>query len=47
MNKKEAFCVRTYFLKSYKLSVINTHLGLDKKERETQISEILDYIYMI
>ncbi len=30
-----------------KISIINTHLGLDKKEREIQISEILDYSYGI
>lgn len=46
-NEQRGFLCANILSKSYKLSVINTHLGLDKKERETQISEILDYIYDI
>lgn len=46
-NEQRGFLCANILSEYYRLSVINTHLGLDKKERRIQISEILDYIYDI
>lgn len=43
-GEQRGFLHTKIFLKSVCIDVINTHLGLNKDEREEQLNEIIDYI---
>lgn len=46
-NEQRGFLNANIFSKYGKMNIINTHLGLDKYERQTQINEILSYLYNV
>lgn len=46
-NEQRGFLNANIFSKYGKMNIINTHLGLDKYERKTQINEILSYLYNV
>ncbi|MGX4599581.1 endonuclease/exonuclease/phosphatase family protein [Faecalimicrobium sp. JNUCC 81] len=46
-NEQRGFLNANIFSEYGKMNIINTHLGLDKYERQTQINEILSYLYNV
>lgn len=47
VKEQRGFIHTNIFSEIGSISVINTHLGLNKDERKIQINEILDYIYEV
>lgn len=46
-TEQRGFLYTNIFSDCGKINVINTHLGLDKRERQQQMSEILDYTHRL